>query len=224
MNVGRPNKDHMKVGGSPRYPIEYSNTVCQICNRHTCSNPDCNSSIDSYIDSEHFGLRCATCWKGQPDPPMFYKSINACQHIERTFRERYGPDYKEGDPEVVDGRYDAGEQRDRNTKHDEYFCESSWDARWRDGETVWGPYSKREAKWPWDVVRYQPGHTPITWDVCEDCQQPVYKSIRRYENRLHKEYELREKEYYLQREALRTGAETLRDIKRHLRNRTPASS
>ena len=213
----RPGKDERKC----KHHGFRVKSVCQICNGHSCANPDCDSSID--VGEEHFGLRCATCWKGPPDPPLFYKLIHACQHIERTDLERYGPDYKEGDPEVVDGRYDAGEHRYRNTKHYEYFCESSGEAWQRTGQTVWGPHSKREAKWHWDVVRYRSGHTPITWDVCEDCQQPVYKSIRRYRDRLYKEYELRKKEYYLQRGALRTGAETLRDIKRYLRNRTPAS-
>ena len=215
----RPGKDERKCNHSG-YDVS---SVCQICNRHSCSNPDCDPSVDSYIDSEHFGLRCATCWMGKPTPPFFLKLIRACQNIERSQLKLSGPDYKEGDPEVVDGLQDVGDHRYKYAKRYEYFCASSSEARRRDGETVWGPHSKREAKYVSDEVTYESGHTPITWDVCEDCQTPVYKSIRRYEHRLHKEYELREKEYYLQREALRTGAETLRSIKRHLRNRTPAS-
>ena len=53
-------------------------------------------------------MRCATCWISRADPPLFYTSIKACERIERTFRERYGPDYKDDDPEVESGLYDAG--------------------------------------------------------------------------------------------------------------------
>jgi len=231
MNLGRSNTDHKELRNGEiavrpltrRTLTKYMSITCQICTRHSCSNPDCDSSIDSYIDSEHFGVRCATCWISRADPPLFYTSINACERIERTFRERYGPDYKDDDPEVESGLYEAGEHRYRSNKRSEYFCESSWEAWSRNGETVWGPYSKRVARWASDTVRFRPGNTPITWYVCDACKEPVYKSIRRYTERLYKEYKLREKEYYLQRAALRMGGETLREIKRHLKNRTPAS-
>ena len=199
----------------PGYPVH---SMCQICHRHSCGNPDCDSSI-GHVRGEHFGLRCATCWRGQPEPPTFYKTITACQYIERTFRERYGPDYKEGDPEVVDGRYYAGEHRHRNDKRSLYFCESDGTAWSLNGETIWGRHSKREAKYSFDLVRFRPGHTPITWDVCETCQKPVYKSIRRYGERLFKEYELRGKEYNYQREGLREGRKILTAVKRLLKEK-----
>jgi hypothetical protein len=198
----------------PGYPV---NSMCQVCNRHSCGNPDCDSSID--VDEEHFGLRCATCWYGPPDPPMFYKIIHACQNTEMRILERYGPDYKEGDPEVVDGRCYAGEHRYRRDKRSEYFCESSWEAWSRNGETIWGRHSKRETSYEWNMVRFRTGNTPITWDVCEDCKKPVYKSIRRYEDRLFKEYRLREKEYYYQISGLCKGKKILTAIKRLLKEK-----
>jgi hypothetical protein len=137
----------------------------------------------------------------------------------RAFYERYGPDYKEGDPEVVDGRYDAGEHRGRINKHSVYFCESDGEAWLRNGETIWGRHSKREARYAFDEVKFRRGHTPIKWDVCEPCQKPVYKSIRRYGDRLFKEYELRQKEYNYQRKGLREGQKILTDVKRLLKEK-----
>mgnify|MGYP003648097294 CR=1 FL=1 len=197
----------------PGYPVH---SMCQICHRHSCGNPDCDSSIED-VDGEHFGLRCATCesqsWM------MFYKTIHACQHIERPLYERYGPDYKEGDPEVVGGRYSAGEHRYRNDKRSLYFCESDGTAWSLNGETIWGRHSKREAKYRGEMVRFRPGHTPIKWDVCKPCQKPVYKSIRRYKDRLFKEYELRGKEYRYQRAGLREGRKILTAVKRLLKEK-----
>ena len=236
INIRRPSTDHrpgrvcrcvLRPPGQkderkckhPGYPV---NSMCQVCNRHSCGNPDCDSSI--YVDEEHFGLRCATCWYGPPNPPTFYKVIHACQHTEMAFYERYGPDYKEGDPEVVDGRYVAGEPRVHFPKRSVYFCESDGTAWSLNGETIWGRHSKREAQFWSDLVRFRPGHTPITWDVCEPCKKPVYKSIRRYEERLFKEYELREKEYNYQRKGLREGRKILTAVKRLLKEKKETST
>ena len=214
MKIGRSNTNH-------NYPIQ---GVCQICNGHACADPDCDSSVEGFSHSEHFGLRCATCW----EPPyekigaLFQRNFTGCELIENQSYERSGPDYKEGDPEVEPdyGNY-VGEHRMGVVERIIHFCASSSEAQMLDGQPHFRRHGRKHSIWPetWGTVQWRSGNTPTEWDVCDTCKQTVYKSIRRYEERLEKDFELREKEYDLQHAALIKGAKTLRDIRRYLKDK-----
>lgn len=187
--------------------------TCQICRRRDL--------VD--VEDEHFGLRCATC----PFPRLYghtsffnIPKINyeGCQSFHVPSLGQYGPDLKDDDPEVISGRYVAGEKRYRMSTEIYHFCLSSPEAIHLQGQREWGRTNHRRTLEP-PEVQWEGGHTYRTWNVCKDCRELVQKSIRRYGYRLFKEYELREKEYYYQRAALREGGQILTDIKRLLKEK-----
>ena len=232
INIRRPNTDHRADcpcrcvrGGVPRCNhknkiyLSYSiRSVCQICNGHACANPDCGSSI-GYADKEHFGLRCGT-WPSSREagPPFFFVRFQGCQSLWVPTREQCGPDYKDDDPEVIEGVYFSGELRTRRSTKIYRFCLSAPEAFQLQGKRVWGRTNHRRV-WEPPEVEWEYGHDYRTWKVCEDCQVPVYKSIRRYEDRLEKESCRREKEHHYQLDGLREGRKILTDIKRLLKEK-----
>jgi hypothetical protein len=182
-------------------------------------NPDCDSSI-GYAGEEHFGLRCGTCpFPKEYGPPSFTNETPyGCQRFWVDTLEKCGPDYKDDDPEVIDGVYFSGEPRNRRSEKIYRFCLSAPEAERLQGKRVWGRTNHRRV-WEPPEVEWEYGHDYRTWEVCEDCQVPVYKSIRRYEDRLEKERCRREKEYYYQLDGLREGRKILTDIKRLLKEK-----
>jgi hypothetical protein len=233
INIRRPSTDH-RPGRScrcvlrplgqkderkckhPGYPVL---SMCQICHRHSCGNPDCDSSI-GYVPGEHFGLRCGTCpFPKEHGPPSFStRTPYGCQWFVIPTRKQCGPDYKDDDPEVIAGVYIAGEHRTRPSDTIDHFCLSAPEAVQLQGERVYGRTNHRRTHDP-PEVEWESGHVYRTWDVCEDCQAPVYKSIRRYEDRLEKERCRREKEHYYQLDGLREGRKILADVKRLLKEK-----
>jgi hypothetical protein len=211
INIRRSNIDH-------RPGCRF--TICQICNGHFChGSPQCPGSIlDVY--EEHFGLRCGTCpFPKEYGPPDFFTSTPyGCQSFMSSTREQCGPDYKDDDPEVISGVYIAGEHRTRPWDKTYRFCLSAPEAERLQGKRVWGRTNHRRTYDP-PEVEWESGHVYRTWDVCEDCQAPVYKSIRRYEDRLEKERCRREKEHYYQLDGLREGRKILADVKRLLKEK-----
>ena len=237
INIRRPNTDHRADcpcrcvrGGVPRCNhknkiyLSYSiRSVCQICNGHHCGNPDCDSSI-GYASDEHFGLRCDTCpMPREPGPPDFWIDFKGCQAFFVETVEQCGPDYKDDDPEVLRGTYCAGEPRIQSSTDIYHFCMSTPESAHLRGKRVYGRTNHRRTYEP-PHVEWESGHVYRTWDVCEDCKVPVYKSIRRYDDRLRKESYRREKEYHYQLSELRKGRKILADVKRLLKEKkTPVA-
>ena len=224
INIRRPSTDHRpgracRCAGRCNHS-EYTFTICQICNGHYCVNPDCDSSI-GYAGEEHFGLRCDTCpyerETGGRGVFRFLIRFQGCQSFFEKTWEQHGH-YKDDDPEVLRGSYDAGEKRIVRLEKIYNFCMSAPEALQLQGQRIWGRTNHHRAYEP-PTVKWEYGHVYRTWEVCEDCQVPVYKSIRRYKERLEKESQRREKEYYYQLDALNEGKKILTAVKHLLKEK-----